>query len=299
MGRAGLLAVTVVLGLASTAFADEQPCSQLAPPERFDTMVGPEAPHDVDLTIVVTRLDLPVSSWISIKGTYALDTDRLKVTLIDLSGGPTEVVMFDTAAKLASCKLPVALGPAVLAILEPFDADGHSGHVTYAATRVVDAYHMKPGMTDTLISAFEWFFVVALFAIISLVAVLRRIHRGTNGEVPIVISMVLAEALARRARSRDGLVAFVVVLAGFAAYALYGNWVVVGSVWILLCIGDYWVAARAVTLLEQPHAVAELYGTNLVVRADDHTSAILLSRRAIKRAKREALPSARARALLQ
>ena len=53
--------------------------------------------------------------------------------------------------------------------------------------------------------------------------------------------------------------------------------------------------AHAVSILERPHAVAELYGTNLVVRAEDHTSAILLTRHAIKRAKRDALP----RALLQ
>jgi hypothetical protein len=225
------------------------------------------------------------------------DTAFLEITIIDLTGDAPTQILFVEPGPRGSCDLPIPVKGVVLALVEDFDRAGNPSPSRYAATTVVEGYSYRRGcgLGATVMAAFEWFFVIGLFAIISFVAIMRRIRRGTNGEAPIVISLVLAETLARGARSRDGIVAALATAAGIVAWTMYGNWVVIGSVWILLCIGDYWVATHAVSILERPDAVAELYGTNLVVRAEDHTSAILLSRYAIKRAKRDALP----RALLQ
>ena len=307
MGRAGISAlftVAVVLGLATTASADEH-CSTVVPTfgRRIPELVpGPHvrldgSPTYPNLTIMHRELvDRDVATLGAMTASYT-DTAFEKITLIDLTGdAPTQILYVEPGPR-GGCDLPIPVNGVVLALVEDLDHAGHASPSRYTATTVVEGYSYRGGcgLGATVTAAFEWFFVIALFAIISFVAIMRRIRRGTHGEAPIVISLVLAETLARRARSRDGVVAGLVMAAGIVAWTMYGNWVVIGSVWILLCIGDYWVATHAVSILERPHAVAELYGTNLVVRAEDHTSAILLTRHAIKSAKRDALP----RALLQ
>ena len=308
MGRAGISAlftVAVVLGLATTASAGDEQCSELVPTfrQRIPELVpGPHArldgaPTYPNLVIMHRELvDRDVATLGAMTASFT-DTAWLRLTLIDLTGDkPTQIVYVEPGPR-GGCDLPIAVSGVVLALVEDLDHNGNASPSRYTAATVVEgfSYRRGCGLGATVMAAFEWFFVIGLFAIISFVAIMRRIRRGTNGEAPIVISLVLAETLARRARSRDGIVALVVTTAGVVAWTMYGNWVVIGSVWILLCIGDYWVATHAVSILERPNAVAELYGTNLVVRAEDHTSAILLSRHAIKSAKRDALP----RALLQ
>jgi len=301
MGRAGISAlftVAVVLGLATTASARDEHCSEQVPSfgRRIPELVpGPHqrldgSPTYPNLMIIHRKLvDHDVATLGPMTASFT-DTTFLKITIIDLTGdAPTQIVYVEPGPR-GGCDLPIPVKGGVLALVEDLDHAGNASAARYAAT-TVDSFEFGCGM----IVVVEWYLGIGLFAIISFVAIMRRIRRGTNGEAPIAISLVLAEALARRARSHDGIVAVLVTAAGIAAWTMYGNWVVIGSVWILLCIGDYWVATHAVSILERPHAVAELYGTNLVVRAEDHTSAILLSRHAIKRAKRDALP----RALLQ
>ena len=285
--------MAVVLGVANTAFADEHACSTSVPFDDHQSS-GPALPTDVAIDLGVGLSGGHGVSTLLLTGSFGPTTTRVKITLIDFAGEPlpTAPVVVVDPRDHERCLLP-AVFDNTLATVEAIDAAGHRGALhTIGAS---NAFAGGCGLGATVQAAFEWFFVIGLFALISFVAIMRRIRRGTNGEVPIVISLVLAETLARRARSRDGIVAVLLTAAAIVAWTMYGNWVVIGSVWILLCIGDYGVATYAVSILERPNAVAELYGTNLVVRAEDHTSAILLSRRAIKRAKRDALP----RALLQ
>ncbi|HEX7699912.1 MAG TPA: hypothetical protein VF403_04295, partial [Kofleriaceae bacterium] len=271
MGRAGLLAVAVVLALATTASADEH-CSTQVPTFRPRIPELVPAPHEPlsgsptypNLTIVHRELvDHDVATLGAMTASFT-DTAWLKTTIIDLTGdAPTQILYVEPGPR-GGCDLPIRVEGVVLALVEDLDRAGNASPSRYTATTVVegDSYRRGCGLGATVKAAFEWFFVIGLFAIISFVAIMRRIRRGTNGEVPIVISLVLAEILARRARSRDGIVALLVSAAGIVAWTMYGNWVVIGSVWILLCIGDYWVATHAVSILERPHAVAELYGTN-------------------------------------
>jgi hypothetical protein len=295
MGRVGLLAVAVVLGFTSSAFAEAHRCNTSLPSD--DHLIqGPPPPTEAVFGLGAARPGGGREiTTIAFSGTFGPSVAHVKLTMLDMSGEltPTQVVVLDPTDS-EPCDLDVAFTGIVVVVIEAIDADGHVGWPHFTAARA-PTLRAGCGLGATMMAAFEWFFVIGLFAIISFVAIMRRIRRGTNGEVPIVISLVLAETLARRARSHDGIVAALAIAGGIVAWTMYGNWVVIGSVWILLCVGDYWVATHAVSILERPQAVAELYGTNLVVRAEDHTSAILLSRRAIKRAKRDALP----RALLQ
>ena len=282
MGRAALLAIAVVLGLASSAFA--APCRAVVP--HADTVQGPSPPNDA----VIHIDDADVEHYTTIVSVTGSFDHAARVTLMDFSGHglPTETVLVEP--NQGFCELASGYDGIVLVSLEALDADGHAGS---SRTMSATAYAWQPFMrSDHLLAIALKFFFVGLAAIITLLAVLHRIHRGTNGEPPRIISPVLAEVLARRARARDGLLALAVLLVDLAIYMRWGNWALAGSLWFGLRLGDYWVASRTVVLLGRPRAIAELYGTNLVVRADDHTSSVLLSRLEIKRAQRHAIPRA-------
>jgi len=132
-----------------------------------------------------------------------------------------------------------------------------------------------------------------LFISCCVIAVVRRLNRGTSGEPPVVISLLVAEELARRTRKVDGVMILVALAVLAVAWAAIGEWSCIAGVWVVIRFGDYAVAHRALAILELPRVVAELYGTNLVVRGDGKQSAVMLTRRAIRRAKQAAVPTAK------
>ena len=134
---------------------------------------------------------------------------------------------------------------------------------------------------------------LGLFISCCVIALLRRLGRGTSGEPPVVISLLVAEELARRARKVDGLMILVALAVVGIAWAAIGEWASVAGIWVLIRFGDYVVAHRALAMLELPRVVAELYGTNLVVRSEGKQSAVMLTRRAIRRGKLAAVPAAK------
>jgi hypothetical protein len=153
--------------------------------------------------------------------------------------------------------------------------------------------HYHCGLGPTMMFLVGGFFLLMIVLATTAVAVFRRIHRGTTGEPPVLVPNLVATALAKHARTRDGVVLVIVAGAVVAAWSYFGEWASVGGIWALLRFGDYVVASRALSLLDNGTAVAELYGTNLVVRAANKQSAVLLSRGEIARARRASVPTAK------
>ncbi len=136
------------------------------------------------------------------------------------------------------------------------------------------------------------FVVIGIVVVATVVAAMRRLNRGTSGEPPRVVTHLAAAAIVRDARTRDGVVALIVTLVTAAMWTQHVPFSLIALVWVPICAGDYFVANRALRLLEVPHAVAELYGKTLVVRSADQTSAVLLSRAEAQRARRAEVPAA-------
>jgi hypothetical protein len=126
----------------------------------------------------------------------------------------------------------------------------------------------------------------------TVIATMRRLNRGTSGEPPRVITHLAATAVVSDARSRDGLVALIVTLVTAGLWSQHVPYSAFVLLWVVICISDYVVAHRALRLLDKPHAIAELYGMNLVVRSGDRTSAVLLSRRETRRVCGSEVPTA-------
>lgn len=153
--------------------------------------------------------------------------------------------------------------------------------------------HYTCGLGPMMIYLVGGFFLLVLVIGITAVALLRRINRGTTGEPPIILTNLVATALAKHARARDGVWLALVAGALAAAWMYIGAPAILGGAWLVARIGDYITASRALSLLGRGAAIAELYGTNLVVRADGKQSAVLLSRGEISHAKRNAVPTAK------
>ena len=225
------------------------------------------------------------------------DTAVIRITLDD---GESHQILATTLDRLELCEPP--LKTSAKSVRLTVEAIDYAGNVSPATTLELATtpssglpcidHHYGCGLgaaAGLLVGFILLMFVLCATAI----AVFRRIHRGTSGEPPILVPNLVATALAKHARTRDGVVLVIVIGAVVAALSFFGEWASVGGVWALIRFSDYIVASRALALLDNGLAIAELYGTNLVVRHAGKQSAVLLSRGEIRDAHRAAVPTAK------
>ncbi|HEY0255485.1 MAG TPA: hypothetical protein VGC41_28345, partial [Kofleriaceae bacterium] len=102
-----------------------------------------------------------------------------------------------------------------------------------------------------------------------------------------------AEQLLSRARTRN--VMWLVGVTAFVAYLAtrFGDCALPFGIWLVLRGWDLLTTLRALNLLQEAESAARFTGDYLVINVDTQVAAVEVSRRAVKRARANAIPTAR------
>lgn len=264
--------------------------------DRFD-LTPPAAPRDVVPRVTIEPGTERVDRFV-LQAVFDPETALVRIT-VEGGNHPAKTIT-TTPQHLDLCRTGFEAGAGDVAItVQALDVAGNASPpvTVHAVARIaMRAEHSDDGYRCGL-GPMMIFWAKALLALIAaviglVVAVHRRVGASKRSTA---VSSLVAEALVRRARTIDGVMVVVAIATLVAARTYYGGLGNMAAIWVVIRFRDYAVASRAIALIEQPLAAAELDHRNLIVSAAGKRAPVLLSRGLIRRAKLAAVPAATVR----
>jgi hypothetical protein len=256
--------------------------------------IGPDVPAINGVSIVSGPGN--AIALLSIQGRFDADTALVRVTI---ATNPPQIIT-TLPSRLDLCETGLSARPGLVQVtIEALDV---AGNASLPVTIPVEVAAPDRGAPPSCHERFTCGLgnlgaaigrgLLSLILFVGALAV-RYARRRPLASAPAIVSLLVADELARGVRLRGALVMTAMVVLTPVAWAAYGAIALIGPCWVLVCLGEVVDASRIVRLVDAPNAIATIGGRELVVRSGTHKTTLVVTDRALRRASAAAVPAAK------